>query len=235
MATIFQHGTLELIMAGLYDGTTTLTSILKNGDFGIGTLDQLDGEMTIMNGKVYQTDANGITREIHQLNHTTPFTSAHFESKNKHLFNETSLSFSNLEKANHYISKNVPNSMRANGFFKSLKVRVAPKQAKPYPDFLSVSADQPTFEYQNIEGTLIGDFGPDIYTGVMANGWHLHFLSNDFTIGGHVLDFSAEYLSGTIDTFDTVKISMPIHNDSFVSHKSNISDIRQAIAKAEGE
>ncbi len=82
MATIFQHDTLELIMAGLYDGTTTLTSILKNGDFGIGTLDQLDGEMTIMNGKVYQTDANGITREIHQLNHTTPITSAHFESKN---------------------------------------------------------------------------------------------------------------------------------------------------------
>ena len=40
MATIFQHGTLELIMAGLYDGTTTLTSILKNGDFGIGTFDQ---------------------------------------------------------------------------------------------------------------------------------------------------------------------------------------------------
>lgn len=235
MATIFQHGTLELIMNGLYDGTTSLATILDNGDFGIGTLDRLNGELTIMNGKVYQTNAGGITQEIQKLELTTPFSSSHFEASNNRFVQEPKLSFSGLETLNHYVSQNVPNSLRLNGFFKSLKVRVAPKQAKPYPDFLSVSAEQPTFEYQNVEGTLIGDFGPDIYTGVMANGWHLHFLSNDFTIGGHVLDFSAEHLSGTVDTFDTVKVSMPIHNDSFMSHKSNISDIRQAIAKAEGE
>lgn len=62
MATIFQHGTLELIMNGLYDGTTSLATILDNGDFGIGTLDRLNGELTIMNGKVYQTNAGGITQ-----------------------------------------------------------------------------------------------------------------------------------------------------------------------------
>lgn len=73
MATIFQHGTLELIMNGLYDGTTSLATILDNGDFGIGTLDRLNGELTIMNGKVYQTNAGGITQEIRKLELTTPF------------------------------------------------------------------------------------------------------------------------------------------------------------------
>ena len=45
MNKIFQHGTLELIMAGLYDGTLSFSELLENGDDGIGTTHGLDGEV----------------------------------------------------------------------------------------------------------------------------------------------------------------------------------------------
>lgn len=61
MSTIYQHGTLELIMSGLYDGTAPLSSILNHGSSGIGTMDELDGEVTIIENSVYQTKANGVT------------------------------------------------------------------------------------------------------------------------------------------------------------------------------
>lgn len=68
MNKIFQHGTLELIMASLYDGTLTFSELLENGDTGIGTTHGLDGEVTIIDGHAYQTKSSGETVEIVDLN-----------------------------------------------------------------------------------------------------------------------------------------------------------------------
>lgn len=34
---------------------------------------------------------------------------------------------------------------------------------KPYPPFVAVTLKQPVFNYENVSGTLIGDFGPDLF------------------------------------------------------------------------
>lgn len=34
---LFQHGTLALLVPGLFDGTLPLSSLLEHGDTGIGT------------------------------------------------------------------------------------------------------------------------------------------------------------------------------------------------------
>ncbi len=41
-------------MAGLYEGTMTIGELLKHGDLGIGTLDSVDGELIVLDGKAYQ-------------------------------------------------------------------------------------------------------------------------------------------------------------------------------------
>ncbi len=51
---LFQIFTIDALLSGVYDGSFSCGSLLKQGDLGIGTFNALDGEMLIMDGKVYQ-------------------------------------------------------------------------------------------------------------------------------------------------------------------------------------
>ena len=45
--TLYQHGTLALLVPGLLKGTISMGELLKHGDTGIGTGEGLDGELII--------------------------------------------------------------------------------------------------------------------------------------------------------------------------------------------
>ena len=47
---------------------------------------------------------------------------------------------------------------------------------------------QKAFVFENISGSLVGVYFPDYMDGINMPGWHLHFLSDDKTKGGHVFD-----------------------------------------------
>ena len=53
LVTLFHYNTLGALMAGLYKGTMTIEELLKHGDLGIGTLDSIDGELIVLDGKAY--------------------------------------------------------------------------------------------------------------------------------------------------------------------------------------
>ena len=38
-------------MAGLYGGTMTVGELLEHGDLGLGTLDSIDGELIVLDGR----------------------------------------------------------------------------------------------------------------------------------------------------------------------------------------
>ena len=59
MAKLFQHQTLGDLMAGFFDGSMTIEALLKEGNYGIGTMDHLDGELIVIDGKAYQAKENG--------------------------------------------------------------------------------------------------------------------------------------------------------------------------------
>ena len=56
---LFQTSTLQALMAGVYDGNLTFQELARHGDFGLGTLDALDGEMIALDGVFYQARADG--------------------------------------------------------------------------------------------------------------------------------------------------------------------------------
>ncbi len=56
---VTQVSTIDALMAGVYDGNTTLGELRKNGDFGIGTLHALDGELVLLDGVFYQVTSDG--------------------------------------------------------------------------------------------------------------------------------------------------------------------------------
>jgi len=43
--TLFQHGTMQMLVEGLLEGTLPLSELLKHGNIGIGTGDGVDGEL----------------------------------------------------------------------------------------------------------------------------------------------------------------------------------------------
>ena len=75
------------------------------------------------------------------------------------------------------------------GVFSRLKTRSVPRQKKPYPRLVEVARKQPTFEFRNVKGTIVGFRCPAFVKGINVPGYHLHFITEDRTGGGHVLDF----------------------------------------------
>ena len=52
------------------------------------------------------------------------------------------------------------------------------------------------FDFEDLEGTLVGFRFPDLTLGVGVAGYHFHFISKDRAHGGHVLDCRAK---GTLE------------------------------------
>jgi acetolactate decarboxylase len=68
----FQISTAGALNVGVYEGAATLADLKPHGDFGLGTIEGLDGEMVILNGKFYQIKADGVAYPLTD-DVTTPF------------------------------------------------------------------------------------------------------------------------------------------------------------------
>ena len=86
------------------------------------------------------------------------------------------------------------------GDFSNITVRSIEKQDKPYKEFNEVAkTDQKVFNYTNQSGTIVAVHFPNYMGDVNMAGWHMHFLSDDKTKGGHVLEFNKTNASVGID------------------------------------
>lgn len=56
---LFQYNTLGALMAGLYGGSLTVGELLEHGDLGLGTLDSIDGELIVLDGKLIRPRVQG--------------------------------------------------------------------------------------------------------------------------------------------------------------------------------
>ena len=68
---------------------------------------------------------------------------------------------------------------------------------------------QNAFIFENIRGSLVGVYFPDYMDGVNMPGWHLHFLSRDRTLGGHVFDVSIKDAKAMVDKVTNMMINLP--------------------------
>ena len=57
--TVTQFSTIDALLAGVYEGVASFESVLNEGDFGLGTVEDLDGELVILEGVAYQVRADG--------------------------------------------------------------------------------------------------------------------------------------------------------------------------------
>ncbi|BDZ31039.1 acetolactate decarboxylase [Lactiplantibacillus sp. WILCCON 0030] len=230
---IFQHGTLGLLVPGLYDGTITAGELLKHGDTGIGTLDGLNGEVIILDGQAYQAREDGQVRQI-SATETLPFASVHFEAAQAGtpVSDLGQAAFQQQVQADNQLT-NVFAAIRVDGSFKRVKTRVAPHQTKPYQTLVAATATQPEFEGTDVKGTIIGYFAPHLFQGATVGGFHLHFLSADHQLGGHLLDFEIDQAQLKVQKFADFQVHLPIDNADYLQEQFDNETIDSAINKAE--
>ena len=213
----FQVSTLSALLRGIYDGAITCGELKQHGNFGIGTLEGLDGEMVLLDGQVYQVKADGRVLAVGDQA-KTPFATVTFFAEPK------SIELSNIatfKEAQHALESILPNrnifyAFRIDGTFSYIKTRSVPRQDKPYPPLAEVTKNQPVFEFQNIKGTLVGFWCPDYIQGINVPGFHLHFISADRSAGGHVIDFTMLEGTAKIAKLSNFNLMLP-DNDGFRS------------------
>jgi acetolactate decarboxylase len=63
-SSLYVCAPLNALVAGIYEENIHLDEIINHGDFGIGTFDDLDGEMVIVDRAVYQLATDGCAIKI---------------------------------------------------------------------------------------------------------------------------------------------------------------------------
>jgi acetolactate decarboxylase len=208
--TLFQTSTISALLVGIYEGDTNFRELKKYGDFGLGTVNYLDGEMIGLDGKFYQIKADGVASLIPD-SMISPFATVTF-FKPENLINlEREMNYQQLQRSldERLPTKNYPYAIRIQGNFPYLKFRSVPKQTPPYRPLADALKEQSIFELKNVNGTLVGFRTPKYMQGVNLNGYHFHFITANRKSGGHILDGQFKNAKIEVDTISNVQMSLP--------------------------
>ncbi len=214
---ITQVATIDALLTGVYDGHMTLAELLRHGDLGIGTFEGLDGEMVVLDGVVHQVRSDGrVYRPAPEV--LTPFACVTRFRTDRLEPAAGPMDFPALQAK---VDAIVPGenrfvALRLRGEFKAMKTRSVPAQRKPYPPLAEVTKSQPVFDLGRVRGTLLGFRSPPFVKGVNVPGYHLHFLADDRSGGGHVLAFELE--RGVLEIDEThawMRVELPAPGSPF--------------------
>src|SRR5205807_4732466 len=61
--TLYQDSTATALVEGIYQGAVRVGTLREHGDLGLGTFEELDGEMVVLDGQFFQVRSDGPVRE----------------------------------------------------------------------------------------------------------------------------------------------------------------------------
>jgi acetolactate decarboxylase len=219
---LFQYSTFSALGAGVFDGDLTVGKFKEHGDFGIGTFNYLDGEMVLLDGKMYRIVEGGKPVKADPKMNIPFGIVAAFESDRTQAIGKE-MGQDDLKRFFDGLlpSKNVFYALRVSGEFPYLKMRTLSKQNRPYPKLLDVYKSQDVFEGKDVKGTLVGFWIPNYATGINATDYHFHFISDDRKLGGHVLDLRISHGQAMIDMLPTFHLVLPENQDFLTTDLSD--------------
>jgi acetolactate decarboxylase len=208
---LFQASTIGALLEGAYDGDLTFGELAEHGDLGLGTLNGLDGEMIALDGRFYRADADGTVWEV-PAGARTPFAVVTRFAPAVDVELDEALDHQRLlERLDEQTPARVASSaIRVDGRFELIRARSVPPQSPPYRPLTEVVAEQHVFELADVTGTMLGFRFPAYAEGIEVSGYHLHFISEDRTHGGHVLGSRATGpLRVRIDPSSELHVELP--------------------------
>lgn len=207
--TLFQVSTGTALAEGVFDGAITVRDLLGHGDFGIGTYDRLDGELVLLDGRCFRAGAGGRVEEA-SPEWTTPFAVVTRFTPDVVADLDDVGSLAGLQGRIDDLrsSDNVFVAVRVTGTFDRMSLRAACR-ARPGEGLVEATSHQSEFSREDVAGTMIGFWTPEYVSSVGIPGYHFHFLAEDRTTGGHVLDVVATDLRVELDIEREVHVALP--------------------------
>ena len=230
--TLFQTSTIDTLLEGNYDGDVNFAELEVRGDFGLGTLNALDGEMIALDGNFYQVKADGRAYSVDKRERT-PFAVVTVFEPGLSRTLDTPMDLAGLcECVDRILGETTTCcAVRVDGYFEYVKTRSVPRQRKPYPPLVDVVKGQPTFELRDVPGSLVGFRFPDYAEGLNVTGYHFHFITEDRSAGGHVLGCLLAHGELRVDREADLRLELP----SGVSMHHPTETNREAVERVERE
>ncbi len=204
---MLQAGIFSLFAAGDYDGYVPLADMLARADFGIGTIDGLDGEMYVRGGVARRVTAGGEVVPVPAETFVPFAMMCRFEP-------DTVFTFTPVQGATLYETidramgeDSLLLAVQIDGTFSSITTRSVPRQEKPYKTLTEIVAtEQVTFECGRSTGAAVGYRIPARMERLNTPGYHIHYISDDGSHGGHVLGFTPENVTVSVQVLDSIRL-----------------------------
>ena len=196
---MYQTGTINSLLQGVYLGTKTIKQVMKYGDFGLGTYDNVNGELIACDGVCYRANGQGHL-EVADNHSLTPF-GVVTKFVSQHAEEVGTINFHNMEQhlMDIFPSKNIVYAIRITGKFSLVNLRSEECfrniEGQKLADVLPKM--QNMFDLTNVEGVLVGVWYPEYMSRVNVSGFHFHFVDKERKHGGHVFGFEMD--SGVLD------------------------------------
>lgn len=206
---LYMSSPINALLEGFYRDDITIATLKQKGDFGIGTFNNLDGEMVAFDGRFYQLDLEGNAHEVNDGMKTPFSTVCHFKSMLTEEIEEPMSYAAFGEKLKHILpSDNMFYAIHMQGRFKSVKTRSVPKTENYRP--LSEATDHQKVRcFEDVCGHLIGFYTPGFVPSVNVPGYHFHFIDDEFTAGGHLLCCEPVHLDIRLQLFYSMELTLP--------------------------
>ncbi len=197
---MYQISMYSVLSEGGYDGDVTYKDLRQHGDLGIGTFDNLDGEMIALAGDFYQIKADG---KAYPANDSmeAPFAIVTFFDMDKAVSLDNIADYEQLRQRLDSVlpDKDIFYAIKIAGDFEYIKARSVAAQTKPYPSLDEALKGQTISELHDVAGTLVGFWCPAYVDEINVPGYHFHFITADRKDGGHLLECKIRSAQAEID------------------------------------
>ena len=231
---MFQVATLQSLALGYTKSVITVEELLKHGDIGLGTFEGVDGEMIVLDGHCYQAIADGTVFEA-PSDKGVPFCAVTF------LDNDDTFEIGkteNIAELKEFLDVFIDRRFELNSMhvvkidtcFDKVMARSETGKTSRHVELKNLlENNQQDFDFDNIKGTLVCLYFPDYMDGINAPGWHLHFVSEDRSVGGHVFDIKFDKASAVIKKISAIEIKLPEEPefDTYALKEASNSDIKK--------
>ena len=154
--TLYQVSTATALVEGIYQGAIRIADLREHGDLGLGTFENLDGEMVILDGHFFQVRCDGSVTEVAD-DLLSPFAVV------TQFFPDPAVTLDECPDMKHLTSRfdslrqsdNVFFALRVDGQFEYVHTRAMCRTQEGVP-LIRAAAVQPEFEFRTISGTLVG-------------------------------------------------------------------------------
>jgi acetolactate decarboxylase len=208
---IKQYGLPLTLMNTIYEGTITVREMKRQGTIGVGVSNHLNGELTVVDGVVYQVAADGAATVAPDELQAPYISMIDFQPETTVRI-ENVISFKDLSDklSVNFDAVNSFYAFRATGTFDYVKMASAHAVEDEDTDFFTYLDSRQMYTVEQAEGTMVGIFTPQYLATVSIPGLHFHFQTEDNATGGHVEDVRLNGVTFEIQQLDRIDVSLPV-------------------------